>query len=195
MQLADDDASMRSVTQVRPRVSYAELERWPDDGRRFELYDGELFEMPSPTLRHQTVVLNVASLLREYAGRHGGRVVIAPFDIILTPYDVLQPDVVYFSPGRARRLTPEGRGTIAPDLAVEIVSPSTLQNDRGRKMDLLARHGVREYWLVDPVRHTLERYEPDRGLLTLASVIERCGTLESPFFPGLSVPGAGVFAD
>jgi Uma2 family endonuclease len=60
---------------------------------------------------------------------------------------------------------------------------------------LLARHKVREYWLVDPIQHTLERHELDRGLLTLVSVIDRSGTLESPFFPGLSVRAAGVFAD
>jgi Uma2 family endonuclease len=89
---------MAGMKAVDPRVSYAELAGWPDDGRRYELYDGEAIVVPAPNLRHQRVLLRVTELLRDYERRDGGGVVFAPFDIVLSDYDVLQPDAVYFGP-------------------------------------------------------------------------------------------------
>ena len=149
---------MRSIMQVRPRTSYADLERLPDDGRRYELYDGEVVELSSPTYRHQRVGLNISVMLRNYEAAHGGRVVPAPFDIVLTQYDVVEPDVVFFVEERVSLLDTFGGARVPPDLAVEVLSPGTASNDRGRKKHLLARFGVREYWLVDPIGNRLECY-------------------------------------
>ncbi len=85
---------MRLMPEVWPRVSYADLELLSEDGRRFELYDGELFEMPAPTLRHQRVAVNVIEVIRGHERRAGGLAVISPVDVVLTRYDVVQPDVV-----------------------------------------------------------------------------------------------------
>ena len=78
---------------VRPRVSYADLERAPEDGRRYELYDGEVFVVPSPLPKHQVVALRIVEMLSAYVRRHGGFCVTSPIDIVFSDYDVLQPDV------------------------------------------------------------------------------------------------------
>ena len=116
---------------AHPRVGYADLERWPEDGRRYELYDGEVYVVPSPLPVHQIVLGRLHTALQQYAAEHGGLVLTAPLDIVLTDSDVVQPDVLFFTAERQhvvrlRRVTREG-----PDLAIEILSPSTAGNDRG----------------------------------------------------------------
>jgi Uma2 family endonuclease len=175
-------------------MTYADLARLPDDGRRFELYDGEPFEVPMPTLRHQRVALHVATALWGYEQQHGGRVVIAPFDVVLTLVDVVQPDVVYFAADRVPALDESGPARIPPDLAVEVLSPGTAANDRGRKMRLLARFGVREYWLVDPVENRLERYSLERGFYVLDGVATSESTVTSRGLTGFTCPAAQIFS-
>jgi len=82
---------MSSMKAVRPRVSYADLERAPEDGRRYELYDGEVFVVPVPIPWHQVVALAVADIVRGDARAHGGFSVVSPIDIVFSDYDVLQP--------------------------------------------------------------------------------------------------------
>src|SRR5262245_60248226 len=147
---------MRFMKAADPRVTFAELCEWPDDGRRYELYDGEVIVVPSPFPRHQQVGSNIENLLREYGKVTGGTMLHAPLDIVLTEYDVIQPDIVFFSGGRRHLLKDWEATRVPPDLAVEVLSRSTERRDRGRKMELLARFGVPEYWLVDPARNVLE---------------------------------------
>jgi Uma2 family endonuclease len=137
---------MAPVGVERPRVSYADLERMPEDGRRYELYDGEVFVVPAPVPRHQIVQIALTELLRRWAGRHGGFVVSSPIDIIFTEHDVLQPDVVLFRPERTHLIDLDRPIRHVPDLCVEVLSPSTAAADRGRKMQAFARFGVPEYW-------------------------------------------------
>src|SRR6185295_11103446 len=91
---------MTGMRAVHPRVSFAELERWPEDGRRYELYDGEVFEVPSPILLHQVVAGRLYVRLNDYVREHGGIVLFAPLDIVLTDYDVVQPDLLLFTKAR-----------------------------------------------------------------------------------------------
>lgn len=181
------------MSHVRPRVSYADLERWPEDGRRYELYDGEVFVMPAPTFRHQRVAVNLVLLLHEHERSESGRAVVAPFDIVLSQHNVVQPDVVYFVRDRVQLLEELGPARIPPDLAVEVLSPGTLANDRGRKMRLLARFGVREYWLVDPVQNTLERYVLEADAYVLDAVVGENDAIESRVLPTLKCPASRVF--
>ena len=95
---------MAGVKAVHPRVSYAELERWPEDGRRYELYDGEVYVVPSPILLHQIVSARLHLALEEYTRSHGGLVVYAPLDVVLTEYDVVQPDLLLFTRARQHLL-------------------------------------------------------------------------------------------
>src|SRR5262245_59578570 len=141
-----------------PRVTFAELQKWPDDGRRYELYDGEVIVVPSPFPRHQRVVFNVGEILREYELATGGLMFTVPIDIVFSEHNVGQPAAVFFRNERRHVVDMNEATRSSPDLAVEVLSRSTEARDRGRKMDLLARFQVPEYWIVDPVTNTLEIY-------------------------------------
>src|SRR6266550_1897230 len=147
---------MRRVEAVKRPVSYADLQRMPDDGNRYELYDGELCVVPSPFPIHQRVAQRLFIALSEFASHGGGEAFLAPFDIILSEFNVAQPGVLYFGPAAARRIRPYALVRFPPDAAFEVLSASPARNDRGRKRDLMARNRVPEYWVVDPNERTIE---------------------------------------
>ncbi len=167
------------------RVSFADLEGWPEDGRRYELYDGEVDVVPSPIPLHQMVSARLYLVLEEYTRAHGGIVLYAPLDIVLTDFDVVQPDLLLFTGARAHLVKPRQVTRHAPDLAVEILSPGTQQNDRGRKLQLLARHSVRECWLVDPDAVTIEVYGLLGDRLALAYSAGPADLMQSGLLPQL----------
>jgi Uma2 family endonuclease len=186
---------MAGMRAVDPRVSYAELGRWPDDGRRYELYEGEPIVVPSPNIRHQIVVSNLNAVLRVYARRTGGLALVAPLDVVLSKYDVLEPDVVYFGPAKRARLVLTEPAYVVPDLAIEVLSRSTEARDRGRKMVVLARYRLPEYWLADPAAQIVEVYVLQAGQLVPHDTYERLNTIESPTLSGLRIGVEAVFAD
>ena len=96
---------MTVVKAAPPRVCFADLERWPDDGRRYELYDGEVYVVPSPILLHQIVSARLYLALEKYTRTHGGIVLYAPLDIVLTEFDVVQPDLLLFTRDRQQLVT------------------------------------------------------------------------------------------
>jgi Uma2 family endonuclease len=177
---------MAVVKALESRISYADLERWPDDGRRYELYDGEVYVVPSPIPLHQMVSARLYLALEEYTRAHGGIVLYAPLDIVLTDYDVVQPDLLLFTRERAHLVNPKKVTRQAPDLAIEILSPGTAANDRGRKMRLLARHGVREFWLVDPDAPAIEIYQLAGDDFALSGRAGS-GAIASPLLPGFTL--------
>ena len=177
-----------------PRVTFAELQTWPDDGRRYELYDGEAIVVPSPFPRHQRVVKHLGDVLGEYEDTHGGVLFNAPIDIIFDEHNVLQPDLVYFREQRRHVVHDWEVTRAAPDLAVEVLSRSTEARDRGRKMQILARFGVAEYWLVDPAKNTVEIYVLNGQAFEFAAAIDDAGAVKSPTVPGLSFDTASIFA-
>ena len=178
---------MAVVEAAHQRVSYADLERWPEDGRRYELYDGEVFEIPSPIALHQIVSARLFLALEQYVREHGGIVLYAPLDIVLTEYDVVQPDLLRFTRERRHLVKLRQVTRYPPDLAVEILSPGTARNDRGRKMELLARHGVREYWLVDPERARVEVFALGRKQFVLVSDATGDEPVRSSLLPQLTL--------
>ena len=180
---------------AHPRVSYADLERWPEDGRRYELYDGEVYVIPAPLLIHQIVLGRLFEALNGYTRAHGGLVLVAPLDIVLTNYDVVQADVLFFEANRVHLLDLYKVTRVPPDLAIEILSPSTARNDRGRKMQLLARHPVREYWLIDPKAVSVEVYRLTGREFVLASTANTSENVRSPLLPTLSLRPADLVAD
>ena len=125
---------MAGMMAASPRVSFADLEQWPEDGRRYELYDGEVYVVPSPLPLHQVVSANLHLALTDYVREHGGVALYAPLDIVLTDYDVVQPDLLLFTRQRQDLINLRKVTRHSPDLAIEILSPSTASNDRGRKM-------------------------------------------------------------
>src|SRR5262245_252748 len=170
---------MAVMQAVHPRVSYADMERWPEDGRRYELYDGEVFEIPSPIPIHQMASARLYLALAGYVREHGGIVLYAPLDIVLTDYDVVQPDLLLFTRERQHLLNPRKVTRQPPDLAIEILSPATAANDRGRKLRLLGRHHVGEYWLVNADAPAIEVYGLTGDQLLLRSTARDLEPIQS----------------
>jgi Uma2 family endonuclease len=148
---------MGSVTTTIPRgraFTRADLEAMPEDGHRYELVDGCLVVTPAPSPRHQTVVLELAVLLRASCPP-GLQVLVAPLDVALAEDSVLQPDVLV-----ARRSDLTDRDLpAAPVLAVEVASPSTLRIDVTLKMARYESAGCPSYWVVDPAEPSLTVWE------------------------------------
>ena len=187
---------MAGMRAVDPRVTYDELCAWPDDGKRYELYDGEVIVVPAPNWAHQRIITALIELLKAYEHTNGGGVVAAPFDIVLSQYDVLQPDVVYFTAEKRARIQPTEGSYVVPDLAVEVLSRSTARRDRGRKMELLARFGLPEYWLIEPFERTLEVYvRGEDSQLVESGAYDRQQEFASPTLPSLRFPVARLFED
>jgi len=184
---------MSPVSVVRPRVSYLDLERAPEDGRRYELYDGGVFVVPAPLPLHQLVVDRFADALKAHRQEHGGLVFFSPLDIIFSEFDVAQPDIVFFERGRERLIDLRKPIRVSPDLAVEVLSPSTAATDRGKKMQLFARYGVREYWLVDPDAGTLEVYRLAGDAYLLVQSAADSETAQSTILPRFSVSARALF--
>jgi Uma2 family endonuclease len=185
---------MRRVEAVRPRVSFADLQRMPDDGNRYELYDGELWVVPAPLPIHQIVATRLHLALVEHVRRHGGFTLPAPLDIVFSDYNVVQPDVVYFGPESARRLDPKHVFRIPPDAAFEVLSPSTARNDRGRKRRLMARYGVTEYWILDPIAKTIELWRLTEAGYGAPLVVSE-GRCASAVIAGFEIDLSVLFAD
>lgn len=179
--------------EVRPRVSFADLERWPDDGKRYELYDGEVIVIPAQIARHQRVADKILVVLLECERTSGGLALSSPIDIVFDDYNVVQPDVVFFARERLAAIDVNKVIRIPPDLAVEVLSPSTASIDRGRKMKSLARFGVREYWIVDPKKNTVEQYVLDRARYALHAHRVESDEVESPLLAGLRFPASRIF--
>jgi Uma2 family endonuclease len=119
----------------------------------------------------------------------------APLDIVLSEHNVVQPDLLYFRPERRHVIQDWEATRAAPDLAVEVLSRSTEMRDRGRKMQLLARFGVPEYWIVDPAKTLLEIYALRGSVYELAGTYGANQEVSSPTLPGLTFNSSRVFAD
>ena len=184
---------MAPVRLVRPRVSYADLQRTPEDGRRYELYDGEAFVVPSPIPLHQLVAHRFANLLQAYQETRGGLVFLSPIDIVFSDVDVVQPDVVFFRGGRETSIDLRAPIRAVPDLVVEVLSPTTATADRGRKMQMFARYGVLEYWLVDPEGGTVEVYRLVGRHYALAQSASRSDCACSVVLPEFSFGVSALF--
>lgn len=173
---------------VDVRLTYEDYCLLPDDGKRYEIIDGELFMSPSPGTPHQLVLGNLLYYLTDFVKRHDlGRVFVAPFDVVFSRHDVVEPDILYISDQRSSVLT-EKNVQGAPDLVVEVRSESTADIDRGAKLKLYARFGVTEYWIVDPEGPTVEIYRRQEAGFELAGRLDPKDALASPLFPGFSLP-------
>jgi Uma2 family endonuclease len=151
------------------------------------LYDGEVFEIPAPILLHQFVLGRLYLALSAFVQVHGGSVFVAPLDIVLTDFDVVQPDVLLFMPEREHLLHMRQVTRHAPDLAIEVLSPGTARNDRGRKLRLFERHRLKEYWLVDPEEPSVEVHRLADARLISAGVARAEERVESPLLPALDL--------
>ncbi len=172
--------------------SYAAL---PDDGKRYEILDGVLYMAPpSPSGWHQKSVIRLSHYLFAAVELGGhGQVFVAPFDVELSPGTVVQPDVVVLLNENSEKYV-VSRIIGGPDLVIEIISPSTAHHDRLRKYNVYARAGVKEYWIVEPVKHTVEVFVlGEDGYHTLGTFSGK-QTLPSSIIPDFPVYVEQFFA-
>ena len=176
-------------------MNYDQLCLLPEDGNQYELFDGELVMTPSPSSHHQGIVGKLHALLLAHIEKtRAGRVYLAPLDTIFDEYTVLQPDILYVSRNRVPQVVKE-RIEGAPDLVVEVLSPSTFYKDLRRKMAVYAQFGVREYWIVDRDKQAIEVYGRQRKGLELRAQFSAKDTLESPLLPGFRLPVRRIFVE
>lgn len=182
------------VATLHP-LTYDDLRDMPDDGQRYEIIGGELVVTPAPSMGHQLVSGSLYDLLRHYARTvNGGKVVYAPFDVRLSPHDVVEPDLVFLSAARPRVPNEDNSIDYPPDLVVEVISPSSRRSDRVAKMALYARAGVPEYWIADPVERSLV-INLLQGDTYVSVAPDADGWLTSPTLAGLRVDPVEVFSE
>lgn len=182
---------------TKPRrilLNYREYAALPNDGRRYQILDGVLEVAPASATAHQFTVVMLRHILVGYVLRHGlGLILTSPVDVLLSAHSIVQPDIVFIAEARLEEiLFPENiRG--APDLMVEVLSPSTARIDRRTKLDLYARHGVAHYWLLDPVRHTATAHELNGTVYRAGPTLRGDDTLRAEPFSELSISLAEIW--
>jgi Uma2 family endonuclease len=182
-------------TRLESKWTYDDYLLFPEDGRRHEIIDGDHYATPSPNARHQRVSRKLLLALGNFLERHPlGEVYDAPFDVVLSETDVVQPDLLFVAAPRLSIIT-EKNVQGAPDLVVEIVSETTRRTDEIIKRKLYERCSVREYWIVDPELETANVYRlSEEGFGRASHLSREAGdALASPLLPGLSIPLASLF--
>ena len=175
--------------EPKAKLTYEDYAKTPE-GERWELIDGELNIALSPKEAHQSVQANLGAPMHLFARENdSGRVYFAPFDVVLSDTDTVQPDLLFISKSRLNVIT-EDNIQGAPDLVVEIRSPTTARQDWTVKREMYARHGVREYWLVDPEAATVAVLRLEDGKLRVTGVL---GAGDTVVFTGFSVALDDIF--
>lgn len=178
------------------RWTSTDLEHFPDDGKRREIIDGELYVSKQPNWYHQAICGRLNGLLDAWSlPTNAGMAAVAP-GLIFADDDDVAPDVVWASRARLAIILARGKLHAAPELVVEVLSPGkkNIARDRETKLKLYARRGVDEYWIVDWPQHTIDIYRRDSDLLVLAATMRPGDTLVSALLPGFEVPIDRLFA-
>ncbi len=175
--------------------TYSDYARLPDDGRRYEVMNGVLIMSPAPNEIHQMAVVRFTYYLFQHVDlAKRGRVIVAPFDVELTPKRVVQPDILVVLQTNAAKQT-STRLIGAPDLTIEIASPGTATYDRLSKYDAYEQAGVSEYWIADPEEQTIEMLVLQHGKYISQGIFQGNTTLPSQVVPGIAtVPVQQFFA-
>jgi Uma2 family endonuclease len=191
--LAPSRTDYTTTVRVVPGQTLADLRALPE-GTLAQLIDGEIIMSPAPSVLHQHIVSTLGRLLGNFAVEHGlGAVFVSPIDVVLAGgSQSFQPDVVF--------VAYERRGIIgvqeiegAPDLVVEVLSPSTGYYDLTQKRDAYEHAGVREYWIVDPERRTVEVLTLEDGAYRTAATAERKGRVASVLLDGFEVEAEALY--
>ena len=172
------------------KLTYDNFVLFPDDGNRHELIDGEHYVTPSPNTAHQRIVGRLHLALGRYLETHPiGELFLAPFDVVFSHFDVVEPDLLYITNERRQDVLTAQHVRGTPDLVIEVGSPSTRRRDETIKRRLYERAGVAEYWIVDPDLEVVRIYQRqgDGYARARESTREAGDVLASPLFPGLEL--------
>ncbi|HSR68023.1 MAG TPA: Uma2 family endonuclease [Acidobacteriota bacterium] len=188
------EPSPRTIPPGRIKLSYQDYLALPDDGKRYEIIEGDLYVTPSPTTRHQRISKRILFLLMQELEEHGeGEVFNAPCDVLLDEHNVIQPDLIFVRQDNEAIVKEKNiQGT--PDLLVEIVSPSTRRTDVMIKSRLYARFQVPHYWIVDPDLDRIEAFDlSEEGEYQLVKTFSSPEVLQLEAFPNLKIPLKAIF--
>jgi Uma2 family endonuclease len=186
-------AEIRELTP-QGEWTYKDYLNLPDDGWRYEIIYGRLLMNPAPSPIHQFIVRELITALTNFLHQHSlGEVFPAPTDVLIPGQaEPVQPDLVFVAAERMDIVTHraiEG----APDLVVEVLSPSNWLDDRRTKFALYAEVGVREYWIVAPDERTVEVFSLREGRYALINRYGQDETLQSNLLPGFEVAVRDIF--
>jgi Uma2 family endonuclease len=182
------------ATVQAPMLTVQDYRSLPETGPRYQLIEGDLYMSPAPNRYHQDISRNLELILGNYLKSNPiGKIYDAPFDVVLDPYDVFQPDILFVSDQRKSILTEAGAEG-APDFIVEILSPKTARLDLEAKRKVYLRHGVRELWIIDPEQHIIVIYRSEIDLHKPVAPHREGDVIECPLFPGLRIDTVEVFA-
>ena len=179
--------------KAKVRFNYEDYCLLPED-ERYELIDGEFYVVPGPSYPHQNAVGKLFRFMADFVEVNGlGVVVMAPLDVIITGEDTVQPDILFVSEERRGMLAHRGCEG-APDMVVEVLSPSTAQRDRELKRKLYAVHGVQEYWLVNTETASVEIMSLGNNDFISQGTYSGEDGLVSQVIPGFALQASLIFA-
>jgi Uma2 family endonuclease len=177
----------------RGSLTYRDLWHTPEDGNRYEIIDGEVSVTPPPSVLHQRVSGNLGRLLMNHVVENDlGIVLFAPVGVVLERPNGVQPDIIFVA-RQHLAIVQERAVHGAPDLVVEVLSPSTAARDRGVKRDVYARAGVPHYWLLHPRKHALAALRTDGGRYVIEAELTGNAVFRPALFPGLVIRLAEVW--
>lgn len=177
------------------RLTYEDYRLIPDDGKRHELIDGEHVMSPSPNTKHQRIAGTLLTALKNFLRDHPlGEIFIAPYDVVLSDFDVVQPDLIFVADAQAAIVT-EANIRGIPTLVVEILSEGNRKLDETIKRQRYEHYGIPEYWIIDPALDQIKIYRLVSGRYGQASVLslESQESLTTPLLPTLNLPLATLF--
>jgi Uma2 family endonuclease len=173
------------------KMSNFEYEKLPE-GQPQQLIDGEVIMSPSPSAIHQSIVLELAALLKNHIDKNLlGYLFIAPIDVFLREGEVYQPDIIFISKKNKNIIHEKIKGV--PDIVVEVLSPSTAYYDLVHKKNIYEETGVKEFWVIDPDGKTVEIYENVSNAYRLFSKVRTSGTISSKLLDGFNLKVENLF--
>lgn len=183
------------MQQTEILLTYDDYLTLPNDGKRYEIIEGGLNVSPAPEPKHQEAIGNIFTALRNFVrSRSLGRIYVSPIDVVLSMTDIVQPDIVFIS---AERLSIVKKKNIvaAPDLVVEVLSPSTAIMDRTQKKSLYEKYSVREYWIVDVENEAVEVYTLKESRFDSPKVFRSSQSVISSLLTGFTLLVSEVFQE
>ncbi len=189
---------MIEASPKKLRWTSADLELFPDDDKRYEIIDGELFVTRAPHWQHQKTCGNLYYALQTWSKSTGLGYVAMGVGVILSDSDDVIPDVIWVSKERYDRLVDSAGHLLgAPELVIEVLSAGkeNERRDRQLKLKLYSNHGVMEYWIADWRTQQIEVYRPKDGILQWQETLTASDTLTSPLLPNFSCPLREIFAE
>ena len=182
------------ATQQQPKYwTYADLLDLPEDGKRYEIIDGVLYEMPSANSTHAVIIMNlIVKVLSPVVFALGGQLLTAPLDVFLRGGNPVQPDLIVLLPEQLGMISDRGIEG-APALLVEVLSPSNSRHDLVTKRALYARARVQEYWIVSPEAMSIEILTLDGDVYRTRARLACDEPITSALFPTIATPTSVIF--